>query len=159
MIGILADIGIAPEMVGTIIATIIIGLLGAGYLGKKVSDVQRVQLEIPLRDKYLTRSEFLEFKGDIKSDIREMKVLYEKALTFATDRDERAATDLKNLGDQLHKRISDGDEAGAERRRTIHEEINRNTNAITRIEAHTNVGRDLGKLGAAIMTLAKKEPV
>ena len=166
MIAWLAEIasGFSAESVGTIIGVFLVTLISAGVITGKVANMQRVRvdsghMEISMREKFLTRSEFLEFKGDIKSDVREMKVLYEKALMFALERDERSANDLKNLGEQLHKRISDGDEAGAERRRTIHEQINLNTNSITRIETHTNLGKDLGKLGAAIMTLAKKEHV
>lgn len=158
-----ADVTLSPEAVGGILAFFVVGLLGAGVLGKKGAETQRIKVESPgievtLRDKFLTRSEFLEFKGEIKSDVREMRVLYDKALSLIVDRDLRTASDMKELGEALHKRISDADEAGAERRRRIHDKLNDHSDKLTAIETRTEVSKSIGRLGGAIMALAKKEP-
>ena len=108
--------------------------------------LQGGHVAVSMPEKFLTRSDFLEYKSDIKSDIREMRVLYDKALCLMTD-----------LGESLHKRISENEESGAERRRRIHDKLNEHSDQLSRIDSRTEVSKSIGKLGAAIMTLAKKD--
>jgi len=162
-----------PTTVGTLIGVILITLAGSGifvirskdgWKAKGAADAQSNNVtikhpvpEVPVHlngghvavsmpEKFLIRSEFLEYKSDIKSDIREMRVLYDKALCLMTD-----------LGESLHKRISENDEIGAERRRRIHEKLNEHSDKLSRIDSRTEVSKSIGKLGSAIMTLAKKD--
>ena len=46
-------------------------------------------VEVSMREKFLTRAEFSEYKSEIKADIVRMISLYDKALTLINERDAR----------------------------------------------------------------------
>ena len=50
------------------------------------------------------------------------------------------------------------EEGAAERRRRIHDKLNEHADLLSRIDARTDVSKSIGRLGSAIMTLARKEP-
>lgn len=168
MITLLADAaaataqGIDPSSVGTIIATVIAALLGGGFLGKKISDGTRIQidpqpLEISMRKEYVTRTEFAEFKGELKTDVKEMRGLFDQAVRMITDRDERLTSDIKGMAERMHTSIQEVQVEAAERRRRIHDKLNEHADQLARIDARTEVSKSIGKAAAAIMALANKQ--
>ncbi len=151
---VLAETGLTPETVGTIFGAFVIALIGGGVLGKKVSDVQRMRvegqpsgqaLEVALQDQYVTRSEFFEFKGEMKSDLREMKGLFDKTMVLINERDTRLTEMIKEFGT-----------AGYNGRSKIHDKLNPIAERVAAIEARTDVSKAIGKLGSAIMASRPK---
>lgn len=90
--------GFSPEQVAALIIALIAGLGGGGLIGKKVSDSkQRITvdpqpLHIKMEDHFITRREFDAFKGEIRSDVMEMKGLFRETMTKIEERD-RSLTD------------------------------------------------------------------
>ena len=176
MIGLLAETfnssGISPEAVGVIVGGMIVTLLSGGVLGKKIADsrmqVTNNPLNVAIAKQYMTREDCAACMRENKSDLKEMKALYDKVFTLVLERDKQAEDRLKSLredlsekilamGDQLHTRITQTTDEGAERRRRIHDKLNEHADLLSRMEARTEVSKSIGKLGAAIMTLAKKD--
>jgi len=149
---------ISAESVGWIMGGLILSLLASGALViKKVSDLQRVvvttqqPLDVDVRKSYVSREECLACKNDMRGDVRDMKALYEKAVTLITTRDERLSEKLESLGDQLHTRINGVLDDASERRRRIHDKIEEHGKAIASIETRTDVSKAIGHLGKAII--------
>ena len=161
--------------VGQIIVAVIVALNAWGMLNvnRKVSEIGNTRivnnpLGVSLEKSYATREECAACMRETKSEMKEMKALYDKIVTLLMERDERSVdrTKMVNdalsekiaaLGDQLHTRITQSNEEGAERRRRIHDKLNEHQDKITAIHVRTDVSKDIGKLGSAIMTLAKKD--
>jgi hypothetical protein len=151
---ILADVaqvagGISAGDVGVIIAAIISGLIGGGVIGKKVSDsnvkVSNNPLEVSLREQYVRREEFAEFKGEMKADVREMRGVFDKAITLIADRDERLTEIINSVASGAY-----------EGRRRLHDKVNEHSARLERMAVNSDVSKSIGKLGAAVMTLARK---
>lgn len=164
--------GMDPMSVGTMIGGILITLLGGGFIGKKISDsrvtLMNNPLDVEVRKAYVTRDECLACKRESNSDVREMKALYDKIITLVMERDERASERTRALGDmlsekiadlgcQVHDRITQVADESAERRRRIHDKLNEHADLISRVDSRTEVSKSIGRLGSAIMTLAKKQ--
>ena len=164
-IQLLAETATAPDTLvsGAWVISLVVAVIGALAGGVKIGQSAKVKLTdqpigVDIADKFLTRSEFLEFKGDIKADVREMKTLYEKSLTLITTVAERSEAQHREGTQNLHDRIAQVTDEGAERRRRIHDKLNEHADLLSRIDARTDVSKSIGRLGGAIMTLAKKEP-
>ena len=103
---------------------------------------------VRVTQEFVTRTEFAEFKGELKADVREMRGSFDRLATLIDERD-------RKLSDMIEKVA-----AGAyEGRRRLHEEVNRHREQISAIGVNTDVSKNIGKLGAAIMTHLKNCPV
>jgi hypothetical protein len=125
--------------------------------------------EVAVREQYVTRAECLACKTDMTATVREMRSMYDKTNALFMERDERSQERTKTMGEMLsskigelaervHTRINELEETGGERRRRIHDKINEHADLLSRIDARTDVSKAIGKLGAAMMTLAKNPP-
>lgn len=143
-----AGSGLSPEVVGSIIASVVAGLLGGGLLGKKLSTVKvsNNPLEVQLREQYVRREEFAEFKGEMKADVREMRGLFDKAVALIADRDERLSETINAVASGAY-----------EGRRRLHDKVNEHSAKLERMQVNSDVSKSVGKLGAAVMALAKKD--
>lgn len=90
MLAAAAGSGLSPEVVGGIIAAIIIGLLGGGVLGKKVSDHRRVSINDPIpkirtqeEPEFVTNDVLNGHLTRIDGSIREMKAAQETERAIA----------------------------------------------------------------------------
>ena len=157
MLPILADSGISAENVGIIIAGLVTALITGGVINSKVQRVKvdSGHMDVTMREKFLTRSEFLEFKTENKSDVLKMISMYDKAITLINTRDERLTEKLDHLGTQLHTRITAVVDDASERRRRIHDKTEEQGKQIAAIEARTDVSKAIGQLGKAIIANSK----
>jgi hypothetical protein len=141
-----------PMTVGTIIGGILITLIGGGVLGKKVSDatskvrVINSPLDVCIAEQYVRREEFAEFKGEVKADLREMRGLFDKALTLINERDAKLTDTINTVASGAY-----------EGRRRLHDKVNDHAAKLSAIEVKTDVSKAIGKLGAAIMTARKTD--
>ncbi len=155
--------GLDPMTVGTLIGGILITLIGGGVLGKKISDGTKItltnpQLDVEVREQLVTRAECLACKTDAKSELKEIKGLYDKTVTLLLERDERQSLRTKELADQMHSQIQEMGERDLEGRRRIHDQVNAHDKLIAHIDARTDVSKSISKAAGAIMALANKQP-
>jgi len=147
---------------GAWVTGFVVAVLSAVFAGVKMALSRKMQMgpqpfEVAVQDKYVTRAEWLAGQTDIRSDVREMRVLYDKAITLINERDERISQQIQQLGEMLHNRINKGEADSSERRRDIYNKLNDHADLLSRIDARTDVSKSIGKLGAAIVSLAKKD--
>lgn len=140
----------------------VVAVIGAVYGGMKVGQSRKVQVgpqpfEVDVRKAYVTREECLACKIESKADLREMRSLYEKTVVLFQTSNERLSDQIKVLAENTQLRFQDAAVEAAERRRRIHDKLNEHADLLSRIDARTDVSKSIGKLGAAIVTLAKKE--
>lgn len=121
---------------------------GAKDKGDRQVTLKGQPLEIALQERYVTRQELSEFKGEIKADIREMRGSYDR-LVLLLDERERKLT-------ELIEKVASG---AFEGRRRIHEEVNAQGKQIAAIGVNSDVSKHIGKLGSAIMTHLKNCPI
>ena len=110
-----------------------------------------------MRKSYVSREDCLACKNDMRSDVRDMRVMYDKLVTLINDRDEKTAQQIRQLGEVLHGRITQAAEDAAERRRAIHDKLGIHADLLSRIDTRTDVSRAIGKLGGAILAMAKEK--
>lgn len=122
-------------------------LYGKGKQSRSVT-IDKQPVEIALQQTYVTRTEFAEFKGEMKSDMREIKGMFDKAITLITERDDRLTTEIGRVASGAY-----------EARRRLHESVNAQGERIAAIDARTDVSKSIGKLGTAVLaTLRKAQP-
>jgi hypothetical protein len=162
--------------VGSLIVAVLVALNSMGMLNlnRKIAEIGSTRivnnpLGVSIEKHYVTREECAACMRDTKNDLREMKALYDKIVMLVMERDERSVERSRQLnevlsekiitmGDQLHTRITESNDEGAERRRRIHDKLNEHADRLAAIHVRTEVSKDIGKLGSAIMALAKKNP-
>lgn len=168
---------VSLPMITGFVLTIVTGVIGAvGALfvrtqrrEREMRDSMRIQgpvpevpvhvagghVEVSTREKYLTREEFLEYKGEIKTDVSRMLSLYDKAITLINERDSRLSEKLDNLGTQIYGRINDVVAESSERRRNIFDKLEEQGKSIASIDSRTDVSKAIGQLGKAIIANSK----
>ena len=152
-----------PMVSGAWVTGFVVAVIGAVFAGVKVGQSKKVKVgpqpfEIAVQDKYVSRAECLACKNDMRSDVREMRVLYDKTVTLFQDNATRVSDQIKEFGERVEGRFQIVEEGAAERRRRIHDKLNEHADLLSRIDARTDVSKSIGRLGSAIMTLARKEP-
>lgn len=119
-------------------------LYGKGKQSRSVT-IDKQPVEIALQQTYVTRTEFAEFKGEMKSDMREIKGMFDKAITLITERDDRLTTEIGRVASGAY-----------EARRRLHESVNAQGERIAAIDARTDVSKSIGKLGTAVLATLRK---
>jgi hypothetical protein len=140
--------------VGTVIASV--------FAGMKVAQNKKMQMgpqpfEVDVRKSYVTREECLACKNESRSDVREMRALYEKTVVLFQTSNEKLSDQIKTLAVTTHTQMLELSDEGAERRRRIHDKLNTQGDLLSHIDARTDVSKSIGKLGSAIMALANRK--
>ena len=165
IVQILAEAAPVPEM--NVISTAAIAavcslisgivLYGKGRQRRTVTiDQQPVQIDVA--EKFVTKTEFAEFKGEMKAEVKEMKGLFDKAVTLIAERDERLTDKIGSQGEQLTELINKVASGAYEARRQIHHQVNAHGERIAVMSERTDVSKAIGKLGGAIMAAMKDKP-
>ena len=160
----IADAVPAPDVLvnGAWVTGFVVSVIGAVFAGMKIRSTINAQVgpqpfEVELRKSYVSREDCLACKNDMRSDVRDMRVMYDKLVTLINDRDEKTAQQIRQLGEVLHGRITQAAEDAAERRRAIHDKLGIHADLLSRIDTRTDVSRAIGKLGGAILAMAKEK--
>ena len=164
IVQILAEAAPVPEM--NVISTAAIAavcslisgivLYGKGRQRRTVTiDKQPVQIDVA--EKFVTKTEFAEFKGEVKAEVKEMKGLFDKAVTLIAERDERLSDKISSQGDQLTDMINKVASGAYEARRRIHETVNEHGQKIAVLSERSDISKSMGKLGGAIMATVKEK--
>lgn len=151
-----------PMVSGAWVTGFVVAVIGAVFAGVKVGQSKKVQVgpqpfEIAVQEKYVTRAECLACKNESRADVREMRALYEKTVVLLQVGHDKLAEQMREFSERTHARFQEVSEEGAERRRRIHDKLNEHADLLSRIDARTDVSKSIGKLGSAIVALAKKE--
>ncbi len=112
----------------------------------RIVTIDKQPVEIALAKDYVTRSEFAEFKGELKADVREMRGAYEKLLMLINERDEKLTSMIENVA-----------KGAFEGRRRIHETVNTHSSHLAVLSDRVDVAKSIGKLGAAVMATMNRE--
>ena len=126
----------------TALGAILTGAL-AYSRGKATREVtiDKQPVGVRLHEAFVTRTEFLEFRGEIKTDVREIRAGIDRLTTILDERD-------KKLSDMI-ERVASG---AFEGRRRIHEEVNAQGKQIAAIGVNADISKGLTTLGKAIMS-------
>ncbi len=166
--------GISAQDVGTIIATIILGLLGGGFIGKKVSDAKKMTIEpqpfmVKMTEEFVTRREFSELKAEIRNDFTKIEGLFGQTMQKVELTNQATAARIEkqseDLGGKLERQnerladaIADGIEEGRKGRVALWNELNPLRGEVKALEATQDVAEQLGKLGDALMKAIPPKP-
>jgi hypothetical protein len=96
---------------------------------------------VKLADQYVTRQEFAEFRGELKADVREMRMSYDKLLTLIDERDRKLTESIQAVASGAY-----------EGRRRLHDTVNLHSKQLASIETKADIGKGLTTLGKAIMS-------
>ena len=113
------DSGVSPEAVGGIIASLVVALIGGGYLGKRAANVQRVRLgepvpEIPVRrvssppswDQHIGLERRVGVIEHAQSEMRrDMAIQFRELLEAGGTRELRIMEKLDGIATGIHSRI------------------------------------------------------
>lgn len=130
-------------------------LYGKGKQARTVS-INDQPVGVAVQKDFVTREECRACKLDSRVEVQEMKALYDKCLTLIDTRDQRLTDKITALTESVTQRFEAGAIDAGNRRRDIHEKINRADDRIGRMETNVDVSKHIGKLGGAIMAAIKK---
>ena len=160
----IADAVPAPDVLvnGAWVTGFVVAVIGALFSGMKITQAKYMKIgpqpfDVTVQKSYVSREECQACKNDMRGDVRDMRVLYDKLVTLINDRDEKTAQQIRQLGEVLHGRITQAAEDAAERRRAIHDKLGIHADLLSRIDTRTDVSRAIGKLGGAILAMAKEK--
>jgi hypothetical protein len=145
-----------PLISGAWVISLVVAIIGALAGGVKIGQSRNVKIldqpvEVAVQKTYVSREECLACKNEMRGDVREMRILYDKLVTLINVRDENTAAKIIAMGEQLHTRITAVVEDASERRRRIYDKQEEHTRAIAMIDARTDVSKAIGQLGKAII--------
>lgn len=106
---------------------------------------------VRLQESYVTRGEFLEFKAEIKADVRDMRSAVDKVSEVILLRDEAMRRALKETTDTLGEKIEAVASGAFEARRRLHETVNAQGKSLAAMETKADISKGLASLGRAIM--------
>lgn len=129
----------------TAICTALTGIVAytKGKTDRKVK-IENQPIEVSMQERYVTRTEFAEFKGELKADVREMRGSYDRLTMLIDERDKKLT--------EMIERVAQG---AFEGRRRIHDVVNQQSKEIAALGVKADVSKSIGKLGAAIMETIK----
>ncbi|MBV5333154.1 hypothetical protein JZU54_06350 [bacterium] len=114
---------------------------------------------VRIEDEFVRRTELAEFKQEIRTEVQRMERSVDKLGDIILVRDESLRRTIKESSENLAQKIEQVASGAFEGRRRIHEEVNRHREQIAAIGVNADVGKHIGKLGAAIMAHTKACPV
>ena len=114
---------------------------------------------VRIEDEFVRRTELAEFKQEIRTEVQRMERSVDKLGDIILVRDESLRRTIKETSEALSDKIEKVASGAFEGRRRIHEEVNRHREQIAAIGVNSDVGKHIGKLGAAIMSHTKNCPI
>lgn len=117
--------------------------------------VENQTLGVRLHDAWVTRQEFLEFKGEIKADVKDIRNSVDKVTDLLAARDEAQRRMIQSTMEGLSEKINDVASGAYEARRRIHETVNRQGERLATLEAKADISKGLASLGSAVMKAVK----
>lgn len=117
--------------------------------------VENQTLGVRLHEAWVTRQEFLEFKGEIKSDVRDIRNNVDKMTDAFMVRDEALRRVIQSNSDTLTEKINEVASGAYEARRRIHETVNKQGERLATMEAKADISKGLASLGSAVMKAVK----
>lgn len=113
---------------------------------------------VRIEDEYVRRAELAEFKQEIRTEVSRMERSVDKLADIMLVRDESLRRTLKETAESLSEKIEKVASGAFESRRRIHETVNEQGKLISAIGVNADVGKQIGKLGAALMAHTKACP-
>jgi gas vesicle protein len=114
---------------------------------------------VRIEDEFVRRTELAEFKQEIRTEVQRIERSVDKLGDIILVRDESLRRTIKETSEALSDKIEKVASGAFEGRRRIHETVNEHGKQIAAIGVNADVGKHIGKLGAAIMAHAKNCPV
>ena len=164
--------GLSPQVVGTIIGSVILALLGGGALGRKVgkSEAQQIGPQpfiVQLREEFATRREMEKLESQMIAHVAEMKAT---SVTTTTEmkslfRESMAAmtsqtTTTTNMIERRHKAVMDeiGKVASSayQGRQKLWEQVNEQREGLAAVKATGDVAAQISKLADVLAPSANK---
>lgn len=153
--------GMSPEVVGAIIASVIISLVSGGLLGKKVSDSSKTTIDpqplmVKMQEDFVTRREFDKLETVVavnaaKSEgyLRQASEQMEKSVAALSKSMERQNERLTGKIEEVARGAFDG-------RRRIHDNVNEQGQKIAALTERSDIAGELAQVGAKIVEAIKQ---
>lgn len=117
--------------------------------------IEKQPVEIALQKDYVTRTEFSDFKGEMRTEIKGLEMLYRQLVQLINERDEKLTTKIADQGAQMTEMINRVASGAYEARRRIHETVNDLGNRMAVSESKGDISKGLASLGSAVMKALK----
>lgn len=162
-----AGSGLSPEVVGGIIAAVIIGLLSGGVLGKKVSDHTKVQVgpqpfEVRMEKEFMPRSEaerrFTQLETSMAVNVTKTEGLFNAMMADVRAEFTTVAKRADARDERLGKKIEAVASGAYEARGRIHQNLNATREELKELKAVSQVADQIGKLADALNPQTKVQP-
>jgi hypothetical protein len=132
------------EQVGTLVVAVITALGAGGFAGKKIADSRRVNidnqpLEIRMKEEFVSRQEFRQFRSDLRLDLTKLENLVERN----SERVEAKHLELLATIERVAK-------IGVDGRVHLWKELNLQGKQMVRIEEHVDVAQRLERIALEI---------
>lgn len=139
--------GMDPVMVGTMLGSMLVALVGGGLIGKKVSDVTKTQVGpqpfiVDFKKEFITRAEHDVYRAEVRADFQRVEANFL-----------RVSDKVETKHMELLLTIERAAKTGVDGRVALWNEIKPMGNEIAALKATSNVAQQLEKLGATLATI------
>jgi len=107
---------------------------------------QPFQIDL-LKDNVVRREDLQHFQDEIKSDVKDMRGMYQQLIITLNERDSK-----------FREKIDTVDSRMQESRTRIHEKINNHADRIKAVEVQADIGKAIGQLGKALLKSNSRNP-
>jgi hypothetical protein len=157
-----AIVAVCSMVTGTVTGVVAWFMRGRQSRSVKIEGTPGVQLEnsqigVRLHEAWVSRSEFVEFKSEIKADVRAISSSVDKMHEVIMVRDENMRRTLTETAKTLSDKIESVASGAYESRRAIHEKVNLIDKKTEALAVKADIGKGLASLGSAIKQAIKPE--
>jgi hypothetical protein len=120
--------GISPTDVGTIIGVMVLSLVGGGVIQKKFLNGSHDSgsLRVTMEEQFVTRREFTDFKAEVRTDVVEMKGLFQQTMQKIDIQNTNLTNDIKAMGTGAYQG-----------RHKLWEQVNEQRERVSKLEERT----------------------
>lgn len=112
---------------------------------KQKVEISNNPMAVKLEDHFVTRREFDTFKGEIRTDVADIKGLFGRLTDKFDERDKRYQDKIEERDSRLSQKIEAVASGAYEARRRIHEKVNDQGERLKSLEDRTPVKRASGQ--------------
>lgn len=152
--------GLDPAVVGTIIGSVIVALLGTGVLSKKAGKAEgkaeAMQIGpqpfiVELKETFVTRREHDRLEALVAVNASKMEGLFEKTMKEVKDLNVATSAAISKQGERLSQEIEKVAKGAYEGRQRLHNTVNAQGEKIAALQVGANVASELRQVSETIV--------
>jgi hypothetical protein len=157
---------LTPQVVGTIIGSVVLALLGGGMIGKRTGkaegkaeamEIGPQPFMVELKESFVTRREFDRLEGMVAVNATKVEGLFREAITEMKNLNAATNKTVTRQGERLSEEIEKVAKGAYEGRQRLHMKVNAQGEQISALAAGANVATELRTVSETIVAAIENQ--